>query len=85
MVVVPHTGIAANVRWVPAEYGSYDGFRPVLAGSGWLEGTNEGTDSDPQGFTAPGSGWNTAQIGPWRVAARRLRELSAARASCARA
>jgi hypothetical protein len=41
--LVPNTGIAANVRRVPAEYGCYGGLRPAPVGSGRLEGTNEGT------------------------------------------
>ena len=42
--LVPHTGIAANVRRVPAEYGCYIWLRPAPAGPDWLEGTNEGVD-----------------------------------------
>ena len=41
--VVPHTGIAASLRWSPTEYGCYGGLRPDPGGSDWLEGTNEGT------------------------------------------
>jgi hypothetical protein len=41
--VVPHTGIAANVRRVPAEYGCYGGLRPAPVDSGRLEGTSKGT------------------------------------------
>jgi hypothetical protein len=40
----PHSGIAANVRRVPAEYGTYGGLRPAPVGPDRLEGTNEGTD-----------------------------------------
>jgi hypothetical protein len=42
--LVPHTGIAASLRWSPTEYGCYGGLRPAPVGSGRLEGTNEGTD-----------------------------------------
>ena len=43
--LVPHTGIAANVRWSPAEYGCYGGLRPAPMDSGRLEGTDEGTNA----------------------------------------
>jgi hypothetical protein len=43
--LVPHTGIAANVRRVPAEYGCYGGLRPAPVGPDGLEGTNEGTEA----------------------------------------
>jgi hypothetical protein len=42
-VLVPHTGIAANVRRVPAEYGCYGRLWPVPVDSDRLEGTNKGT------------------------------------------
>jgi len=43
--VVPHTGIAANVRRVATEYGCYGELRPAPVGPDWLEGTNEGTET----------------------------------------
>jgi hypothetical protein len=46
--VVPHTGIAANLRWGLAEYGCCGGLRPHPVGSGRLEGTNEGTERPDQ-------------------------------------
>lgn len=41
--LVPHTGIAATLRWSPTEYGRYGGIWPVPVDSGRLEGTHEGT------------------------------------------
>jgi hypothetical protein len=41
--LVRHTGIAANVRRVPAEYGCYGRLRPAPVGPDRLEGTDEGT------------------------------------------
>ena len=41
--LVPHTGIAASLRWSPTEYGCYGGLRPAPMGSDPLEGTIEGT------------------------------------------
>jgi len=41
--VVPHTGIAASLRWSPTECGCYGGLRPAPMDSGRLKGTNEGT------------------------------------------
>ena len=40
--LVPHTGIAASLRWSPAEYGCYGGFRPAPVGSGRVEGYERG-------------------------------------------
>jgi hypothetical protein len=37
--VVPHTGIAANVRRALAEYDCYGGLRPAPVGPDRLEGT----------------------------------------------
>jgi hypothetical protein len=46
--VVPHTGIVANVRRVPAEYGCYGGFRQAPVDPGRLEGTHtRRNDSQP--------------------------------------
>ena len=47
--LVPHTGIAASLRWSPAEYGCYGGMRLAPVSSDWLEGTNEGTKSSVEG------------------------------------
>jgi hypothetical protein len=43
--LVPHTGIAASLRWAATEYGCYGGLRPAPVGSGRLEGTHEGTEA----------------------------------------
>ena len=41
--LVPHTGIAANLRRVPTEYGCYGGLWPAPVGSGRFGGTGEGS------------------------------------------
>lgn len=45
--LVPHTGIAAILRRVPAECGCSSGLRPAPVGPARVEGTNEGTRSVP--------------------------------------
>lgn len=62
--LVPHTGIAVNVRRVPTEYGCYGGFPPAPAGSGRLEGTDEGTNSAPTS-TYVGDTWNDRFSSVW--------------------
>jgi hypothetical protein len=40
--VVPHTGIAAILRWSPTAYGGYGGLRPVPVDSGRCDDATRG-------------------------------------------
>ena len=55
--LVPHTGIAANVRPFPAEYGCYGGLWPAPVGPDRVGGTNEGTSPNRSGMRKRLGSW----------------------------